>query len=181
MGVTKRLIKDKKLLAQRTYTISEQLNIHQTSVNRIINTYSEVLKDEIYQGKEVCIFGLASIVPSQEYTGYISTLAYHAKKTAKRCGTSYYTCLSVLNRYLNNVRESILNGENANIRGVVTFAVVRDTDGSYNIHSSVSSSIRKDLDFKSSGAFTVRVHTAKLLKSQSLRSFKSSMKGGVDI
>lgn len=174
------MIKDKKLLAQRTYTISEQLNIHQTSVNKIINTYAEVLKEEIYQGKEVCIFGLASIVPTQEYTGYVSTLAYHAKKTANKCGSSYYTCLMVLNEYLDNVRESILNGENANIRGVVTFAVVKDTNGSYNIHSSVSSSVRRDLDFKSSGAFNVRVHTAKLLKSQSLRSFYSKTKGGVD-
>ena len=173
------MIKDKKLLAQRTYSIADSLNINQITVNKIINTYSEVLKEEVYDGKEVNIYGLATIVPSNNYTGFVSTLALHAKRTSEKCSISYYTCLTVLNEYLDDVRKSILNGENANIRGVVTFAIVVDTDGSYNIHASVSSSIRKDLIFKSSGDFTVRVHTSKLLKSQSLHKFK--MEGGVTI
>ena len=167
----------KKLLAQRTYVIADSLKINQTVVNKVINTYSEVLKNEVFSGKSVNIFGLARIEASTDTSKYVSTLAYHAKMVAERCSTSYYTCLSILNKYLEDVRESVLNGENANIIGVVTFTPVVDLDGSYNLHANVSSSIKKDLELKSSGDFSVRVHTSKLLKSQSLRKYK--MEGGV--
>lgn len=155
---------DKNLIGVRTYNISNKLGIPQTTILTIINSYISVLKEEIMHGKEVRIFGLSSIVPSKEYTGYISTTAYHAKMVARDTTFSYYTCLNVIKLYIQSIKDDLYNGINADVRGIVSLAVVDNENAPDSIYSNISVTIKDGLEKRGVTDFTVRAHTSMCLK-----------------
>lgn len=155
---------DKNLIGVRTYKISNQLGIPQTTILAIINSYISVLKEEIMEGKEVRIFGLSNLVPSIEYRGCISTTALHAKKVATDTTFSYYTCLSVIKGYLDSIRDDLCNGINADVRGIVSLSVVRNENAPDSIYSNISVTIKEGLEQRGITDFTVRAHTSMCLK-----------------
>ena len=154
----------KTVLAIRVYNLAEQYNIQQTVVHTIINSYIDYCKDLLSKGSRIDFIGLCSLVPNKVVDSYNTTLAYECEIVADMLGLPRHTVYIIINEYLLSIREEILNGKSATIRGIVTINPIYENGKLIKIHSSISNSIKQYLKDVNSFVDSVRVHTSKDLK-----------------
>lgn len=156
---------DKMILGCRVYAIAEKYNITQVTVHSIINNYFSYCKDLLLSGAVVNIVGLVSIVPDVILVEYNTTLAYECKGIANKLGLPQHTVYVIIKEYLDSVREDILNGKSAELRGIVTLHPLYENGKLVKVHSAISLSIKKLIATSNTRIKSARVHTSKMLKS----------------
>lgn len=148
---------EKKTLSEKVYLFAKRYNITFAMVKKILCSYVSTLEYEINKGIEVRIYGLFSIVPTEKSTELISTLAYHSKKVSDDTGITYTTCFTVLHDMISVMKEDLLAGVNAEIRGVASMKLV-EYNGVTNINSRLSEHM------KNIAPCDIRIHTSKQLQ-----------------
>lgn len=153
---------------QRMLDISSSLNLENTKVNLIISTYKSYCKDLLCKGNKVVFLNLVSLVPDHINSEIRYTLAYQCKEVAKLCGVGYYTAYSVINKYLTDLKNDLLDGKVAEMHGMFTIKPILRDNKVVKIHSFISSSISNELELFNSkcdmGVNSIRIHTLKNLK-----------------
>lgn len=155
----------KRSFGTRVWNIADKFNIEQTQVHKIISSYISYCRNLLLTGNEVTFFNLVTMTPNVIVSDYRTTLAYQCKQVSKLCGVSYHTVYIIVKDYLEYIREDILSGNSVDIRGIVTLHPLRDDSGTLTrVHSSISISIKRDLENLNGCVTSVRAHTHKLLK-----------------
>lgn len=156
----------KRSFGTRVWIIADKYNIEQTQVNRIINSYVSYCRELILNGYEVTFLDLVTLVPDYLVSDDKMTLAYQCKKVAETCGFSYHTVFSIIKEYLEFIKEDLLSGKSVDIRSIVTLHPLYSEGGNVvtKVHSSISLSIKRDLQLRNGDVSSVRAHTHKLLK-----------------
>lgn len=155
---------DKTILGCRVYAIAEKYNITQVTVHAIVNGYADYCKELLLSGAIVNILGIVDIVPDVVLTEYNTTLAYDCKYIADKLGLPHHTVYVIIKEYLDSLREDILNGKTAEIRGIVTIHPLYEDGQLLRIHSAISLSIKKLIQNSNTNIKSARVHTNKMLK-----------------
>lgn len=156
----------KKLpLSCRVYRIAERYNVEQTKTHLIINSYIDYCKETLLNGHVIDFLGLVSVIPDKCSDRVRVTTAYECKTISDSIGLPWYTVFSIVDEYLDSLKEDLLNGIDIEIRGLLNMHPIRNEDGEITgIHSAISSQIRDRIRAGGTYVDSVRVHTHKLLK-----------------
>lgn len=155
---------EKLILGCRVYRIADKYNITQVAVHSIIGRYIEYCRGLLVKGVVVNVFGLVDIVPDKILLSYNTTLAYECRGIADSLGLPSHTVYIIIKEYLDSLREDVLNGKPAELRGLVTIHPLYENGRLIRIHSAISLSIKKLLRNSNTSVESVRVHTCKALK-----------------
>lgn len=153
----------KTMLGIRVYNIAITFGVQKTLVHSIINSYIDYCKVQLKNGKRITLLGLCTLIPDYETDSYNSTLAYDCKIVSNILGLPSNTVYSIVNEYLEDIKNEVLSGKTASIRGMVTFRPLVDDGKVCKVHSSISLSFKNLLQDRSK-VKSVRVATSKLLK-----------------
>lgn len=154
----------KRSFGTRVWIIADKYNIEQTQVHKIISSYISICREVLLSGYEVTFFNLVTMIPNPTYSEYKITLAYQCKLLASSIGIGYHTVYSIIKEYLSFLREDLLDGNSVDIRGIVSLHPLLRDDKVVKVHSSISTSIKRDLVSQNRDVSSVRAHTHKLLK-----------------
>lgn len=154
----------KTMLGVRVYAYAEQYGIQKVVVHKIINSYIDYCKERLLNGVRINFLGLCSLIPDYEVDSFNSTLAYDCKVLSDILGIPANTVYVIINEYLSSIRDEVLDGKSASIRGIVTLKPI-ETNGIINkVHSSISLSFKDLLSQRDTKVTGIRVHTSKILK-----------------
>lgn len=144
-----------------------QYNITQTAVGEIIDCYLRYCKDLLVTGNRVEFFGLATVIPDYEVSGYSTTLAYECDKIADVLHLPRHTVYAVVSSYIDNAVASVLSGSIVTLRGILTVKPIMDEFGEITrVHSNISNAMKLRLNEVDTKVTGFRVHTNKYLKKQ---------------
>ena len=155
---------EKTILGCRVYAIAEKYNITQLMVHSIIEKYIEYCRNLLLNGVVVNIFGIVDIVPDKVLISYNTTLAYECKGIADSLGLPHHTVYVIIKEYLDSLRDDILSGKPAELRGLVTIHPLYENGELIRIHSAISLSKKKLIKNSKTQIKSARVHTCKSLK-----------------
>lgn len=155
---------DKRSIGSRIFILADQYNIEQVRVSSIISSYISLCRDLIVDGFEVTFSDLVTVVPDSNNVRYKTTLAYQCKKVAESCGISYHTVFAIIKGYLVFLKEDVMSGVSVDIRGIVSLHPILSDGIVTKVHSSISASIKRDIELRRGYSTNVRVHTHKVLK-----------------
>lgn len=155
---------EKNLLGIRYYNLSSQFGVDKAKVSRIIRTYISINRAELLSGRIIRFLGLVYIEPDTITSYSISTLALQCKKVADELSLPYQTCLAVVKEYLGYLRSELSCGAVVDIRSIASLHPYYDNGVYKGVQSSISVSIKRDLNELNGVVTSVRVHTCKLLK-----------------
>ena len=111
--------------------------------------------------------GIKSYFPDDEYLMLANRSSNPGKKglvLANSIGVGYHTVHSIIKEYLSFLREDLLDGNSIDIRGIVSLHPLLRDGKVVKVHSSISTSIKRDLSLQNRDVSSVRAHTHKLLK-----------------
>lgn len=154
----------KRSFGTRVWIIADKYNIEQTQVHKIISSYISICREVLLSGYEVTFFNLVTMIPNPIYSEYKITLAYQCKLLANSIGIGHHTVYSIIKEYLSFLREDLLDGNSVDIRGIVSLHPLLRDGKVVKVHSSISTSIKRDLVLQNRDVSSVRAHTHKLLK-----------------
>lgn len=154
----------KRSFGTRVWIIADRYNIEQTQVHKIISSYISICRELLLSGNEVTFFNLVTMIPNPICSDYKTTLAYQCKLLANSIGIGYHTVHSIIKEYLSFLREDLLDGNSIDIRGIVSLHPLLRDGKVVKVHSSISTSIKRDLSLQNRDVSSVRAHTHKLLK-----------------
>lgn len=135
----------KELFGVRVYAIAEGYGITKTSVREIVNAFTDEARQVLLDGSILRIGELAVIRPKNITNTYIPTMGYLSKKVSDKTGLPYHTVYSVIDAYLDTVKNEILSGRSADIRKLISFHVIFTVDGKVKVNCALSASVRNDL------------------------------------
>ena len=141
--------------------LAEQYNIEQTTVKKIILDFNEYNKKQLLSGYEITYLGICKVVPSPLKETENETLAYRCYKIAEQQGYPRRIVYYVVKEYLNYLKQSILEGSIAEIRGICTIHPYSNC-----IHTNISLSLSQKIA-EIGSIEKARVHTSKSLKMES--------------
>lgn len=155
-------------LYNRVYNIANKYNITQVTVHEIINSYINYCKERTLKGNVVQIYGLVTLIPDTVLSSYKTTLAYDCKILADKIGLPSNTVYHIIKEYLESIKTELQEGNNVEMRGLVSFHIAQKPSGENVVHSAISTTFRTDV-FKyvvkyNTPVNSVRVHTHKMLK-----------------
>lgn len=104
----------------RVFNLAERFNITLADTERILKGYVTYIKDAVASGREVDIGGLVVMYPMGVAIEKRYTLAYDLKCLANQLRLPCYTVTAVIQQYIEDLRQDILNGESVEIRGIVS-------------------------------------------------------------
>lgn len=153
-------------LGCQVYNIAQQHDVPNTLVHRIITTYIEYLKECLFRGERIDIYGLVSIVPDVITAEYNKTLAYDCYIIADMLGLPRYTVYAIIKAYIEDAKASIMEGTIVELRSLVTIKPYLDSKGEklVSVNSSVSQSLKNRLGTDGCVINSFRVHTYKVLR-----------------
>lgn len=161
-------MKEKVTVQERVEAISKDFHIEKNKTNEIIAVYLDYCKKLLYSGYNVEFLNLVRLEPDIVVGDVNYTLGYQCKQVSKLCGVGYYTVFAIVKSYLEHIKEEVLEGKIAEIRGIVTIKPVVTGGVVTGIHSFSSLSHAKNLEqFRKeyiTDVTSVRVHTLKNLK-----------------
>lgn len=159
-------------ISERVQILAEKLDITQNVVHKVITSYLTYCKDELANGKQVEYFGLVTLVPDVIKDTFISTLAYDCSVLANKLKLPQYTVYTIINEYLASMRNDVLSGREAEIRGLVIIRPIFDekTKAIVRVHANTSTTLKQYIDSKCTDVKNVRAHTHKFLKNDVSRS-----------
>ena len=141
--------------------LAEQYNIEQTTVKKIILDFNEYNKSQLLKGYEIDYIGICKVVPHPVVECPDETLACKCYKLANQYGYPRRIVYYVVKEYLNYLKQSILSGSIAEIRGICT---IHPYDNC--IHTNISLSLSQRIN-ECDTLEKARVHTSKALKMES--------------
>ena len=159
---------NKIYLAMRVYNISDKYNVNKILVHSIIEEYINFSKKSLLNGERIDFLGLVYIEPDVVSKNYKSTLGFTCKLIADDLGLPSHTVYVIVKEYLLSLKDGILDGKTAEIRGIVTMHPLIKNGKVTNIHSAISTSIKKYIEENNCSINSVRVHTYKSLKEELL-------------
>lgn len=165
---------NKRSFGARVYEIAEDNGLEQTAVNRIINSYISLCRQDLLSGIEVRFFGLVTLVPDKKSSDYIATLAWYAKQVSEQVGYPYFTVLNVIKQYLSTSKRDLLEGKSVDIRSIVSLHPLYKNNELVKVYASISTSIKEDLLEINGDVTSARAHTCKLLKYDIARQLSES-------
>ena len=154
----------KTMLGIRVYNFANQYGIQKSTVHTIINSYIDYCKELLLKGIKVDFLGLCSLVPDYKVDSFNRTLAYDCKILSDILGLPTHTVFVVINEYLMSIKDEVLSGKPASIRGIVTLKPIYVEDTLTKVHSSISLSLKKLIEERNTLVSSIRVHTSKILK-----------------
>lgn len=157
-------MRDKELYGVRVYNVAQSFGITMTSVREIIDSFVSECRLTLKSGSVLRLGDLATIRPNIIKTEYVPTLGYLSKLVADKKGLPYYTVYSVVNEYLNTVKDDILAGKNADIRKLVSFHSISLGFEQFKVNCVLSASVRNDLR-SCDVPMSARVSFSKILRS----------------
>ena len=152
---------EKTTLFSSVYNIAKDLHIEQTVVQRILNAYFDYCKQELCMGYRVSFSDIAIIVPKYEIVTYKATLGYICYSIAKNNGFSFNTVFTVVDTFLARLRDDIIEGKPATIRGIVTLKPYKEDGVITRVHSAISQSLQNIVKANDN---SVRAHTHQSIK-----------------
>lgn len=141
--------------------LANQYNIEQTTVKKIILDFNEYNKSLLLHGYEIEYSGICKVIPCPLENKPNETLALRCYKVADKYGYPKRTTYYIVKEYLNFLKQSILDGSIAEIRGICT---IHPYDNC--IHTNISLSLTKQIS-ECGTIEKARVHTSKALKMES--------------
>lgn len=154
----------KMSLGARVWKIADDYNIEQVQVHKIISSYIAYCRELLLSGNEVTFFGLVTLIPNIMVSDYKTTLAYQCKEVSKVLNMGYYTVYRIVSAYLEFLHDDLLSGNPIDIRGIVSLHPICNEGKVVKVHSSISISIKRDIEIQNRDILSVRAHTHKLLK-----------------
>ena len=154
----------KRSLGTRVWIIADKYGIEQTKVHSIITSYISFCRDLLLSGNEVTFFNLVTMTPDYIVSDYRTTFAYQCKMVSESSGVSYYTVYSIVREYLDFLQEDIMSGNSVDIRGIVSLHPLCKDGVVVKVHSSISTSIKRDLSILNGDVSSIRAHTHNMLK-----------------
>lgn len=154
----------KRSFGTRVWIIADKYNIEQTQVHKIISSYISFCRELLLSGNEVTFFNLVTMTPDYIISDYKTTLAYQCKKVSQSYNISFHTVHSIIKEYLSFLQEDLLDGNSIDLRGIVSLHPLCQDGKVVKVHSSISTSIKRDLASRNGDVSSVRAHTHKLLK-----------------
>ena len=109
----------KDYLAVRIYNIVNKYDINNNTVHSIIRNYIDFNKKLLYSGRRIDFNGLVYIEPDVYTTKHRATMGYICKYIASDLGLPYYTVLTVIREYLLGLKDSLMNGREAEIQLII--------------------------------------------------------------
>lgn len=165
-------------ISERVQILADRFEITQVVVHKVINAYLLYCKNELAHGKQVEYFGLVTLVPDVVKDTFISTLAFDCTIIADAMKLPQYTVYTIINEYLASMREDVLNGRDAEIRGLVVLRPIFDeeTNKVIRVHANASTTLKQYLEKNSTEVTSVRAHTHKFLKNDIKRMSENEVK-----
>lgn len=157
---------NKICFALRVYNIAEKYDVNKVLVHEIISEYISFTKSTLLNGERIDFIGLLYIEPDITVKKYKSTLGYTCKLISDDLGLPTNTVYIIVKEYLLSLKEGLFQGKTAEIRGIVTIHPLMTDDKITNIHSAISTSIRRYINENDCVINSVRVHTYKSLKEE---------------
>lgn len=157
-------MRDRTRIGIQVWNIAKQYNIPQATVHEIINSYLGYCKELLIRGERVDFNGLVSVVPDVITSQFSTTLAYECEKVADRLALPSYTVYAIINTYIEEFIESVLNGIVVEIRGIVVVKPIYEGGKITKVHSAISQSLKNILVGQDTPVTSFRVHTYKSLK-----------------
>lgn len=169
---------DKRSFRARVFEVAEQLDIEQTKVIRIISSYFDYCRQDLYCGRVVRILGFAYIEPNVILDDFVNTTAMYCKMVSESSSVTYHTVREVMRVYFAVCKADLLSGKSVDFRTLCTLhPIVDEEDNVIKVHVSLSALIFSRLDAKLSGVTSARAHLCKIFKNE-LRS--QAFVGGVE-
>ena len=169
---------DKRSFRAKVYEVAEELGIEQTKVIRIISSYFDYCRHDLYCGRIVRILGFAYIEPNVIFDDFINTTAMYCKMVSENSNVTYHTVREVMRTYFEVCKADLLNGKSVDFRTLCTLHPIVDQENRVvKVHVSLSALIFSRLDTELSGVTSARAHLCKVFKNE-LRS--QSFVGGVE-
>lgn len=160
-------------ISERVLMLSERFNITQNVVHKVINAYLTYCREALLQGKQLKYFGLVTLVPDKVTDTFITTLAYDCSLIAEEIKLPQYTVYTIVNEYLQSLREDVLMGRDAEIRGLVVLKpIYNEYDIVIGVHANTSTMLKQYIEESDSEITSVRAHTHKFLKNDIKRRIK---------
>lgn len=164
---------EKEVVYSQIYNIANSLNINQTTVNKIINSYISECRDDLLSGVQIRFPGLCWVEPDMVSTDRMMTLGAYASRVSAQVSIPMYTCYRVLEDYLSMLRSLLLQGKAVDIRTLCTLKPIYEGNEIKTIYTCVSSTLKRDIDTGKYVVSSVRVHT--------FRDIRQSAKEGTDV
>ena len=136
-----------------------------TCVREVLDGFVSECRENLSKGIVLRLGELATIRPSVVQSEYIPTLGYLSKRVSEKQGLPYYTVYSVVETYLDVVKEEIQQGRSADIRKLISFHSISLGDGHFKVNCALSASVRNDLR-ECEVPMTARVSFSKSLRSK---------------
>lgn len=157
-------MEDRTRLGIQVWVIADKYNIPRVTVHSIISSYIAYCRDLLVKGERVDFFGLVSIVPDYIASRFSRTLAYNCSQVANSLSLPSHTVFRIMEAYIEDAIENVLNGVTVEIRGIVVCKPIYVDGRVSKIHSSISQSLRSILVNTSTNVTSMRVHTYKSLR-----------------
>lgn len=160
------MVMEKKSSYSRAYRVAERLNMTQTKVAEVVNTYFSECRNDLFEGKIVRIIGFATLVPDVVLDEFVCTTAMYCKRVSDIIGVTYFTVREVMREYFEGCKEELFECRTVDFRRLVRIYPIHDDEKICNVHASISVTIKADIEKFSSGVTSVRAHICKVLKSE---------------
>ena len=144
--------------------LASELNLETIAVKRILDCYLNVCREDLLNGSIVRFGKLVTLVPDPILSEYVKTKAWYCKMISVQTCYSYYTVLGVVTAFLDKIESDLQQGVAVDLRTLCTFHPLLTESDEVRIRTSISGTIREELQRRVSGVISVRVHTSKLIK-----------------
>lgn len=158
------MIVERTCICGQVWNIAMKYNIPQVTVHQIINTYILYCKELLKNGERVDFYGLVSIIPNVMTTNFAPTLAYNCEKVASILSLSSNTVFWIMRAYIDDAIQSVKDGTNVEIRGIVVCRPIWENGELVKVHSNISQSLKNILVNSPVGVTSVRASTYKCLR-----------------
>ncbi len=160
------------MINEKRIQISKDLNIEQTKVTSVLNTYTDLCISHIKQGFTVNFLGLARLEPTEKKYEFVGTTAFYALEVSKLESISFNTVYNILKYYYRSVQNDIIKHKKARIPKLLSFTLLRSEKG-WVLQSFTSKSLCEKLRVEN--LVSVRSHSSKLFRDYIIQ--KISMEG----
>lgn len=160
------MVLEKKSLYSRVYKVAERLNMKQTKVAEVVNSYFTECRNDLFEGRVVRILGFATLVPDVVLDEFVCTTAMYCKRVSNTVGITYFTVREVMREYFDSCKEELFECRTVDFRRLVHIYPVSDGEKICNVHAAISVTVKADMKNISSGVTSARAHICKVLKSE---------------
>lgn len=157
-----------KRSAQVQYaTVADNLGIANKLSKTIVKDYLDLCREDLFSGHIVMFLGLVTLFPDVVVTDQIKTTAYYAKQVGKRLGVPYFTCLSAITSYLDELKLGLFRKERAILgKLVILIPFEDDNEEVLVVRARSSSTLLRDINAGEGIITKVSARVSKFLRKE---------------